>query len=143
MAPHTPLEFALQYAGRDGLAVFPCAPRSKVPLTQHGHLDATTDPTKIERLWAERPGANSGINCKMSRLVVVDVDQHPGGPDGHESLAALEREHGPLPVTWRNLTGGGGVRLIFAAPPDSTMRDGPIAPGIDRKANGYICVPPS
>jgi Bifunctional DNA primase/polymerase, N-terminal/Primase C terminal 1 (PriCT-1) len=143
MAAHTPLEFALLYAGREGLAVFPCAPRSKVPLTQHGHLDATTDPTKIECLWAERPDANIGINCKKSGLAVVDVDQHPHGPDGYESLATLEHEHGPLPATWRNLTGGGGLQLIFAAPPDSSLRDGPIAPGIDLKVNGYVCVPPS
>src|SRR5262245_44631863 len=97
---------ALTYAAR-GLAVFPVAPGKKVPLTEHGHLEATTDTVKIEGWWQKSPDANVGIACSASSLLVIDVDQHKGGADGAATLAALERQHGPLPETWRVLTGGG------------------------------------
>lgn len=135
----TSLAAALAYA-RQGLAVFPLSPRSKAPFAEtRGHLDATTDGLVLARCWP-RPDANVGIACYPSRLVGLDVDPRNGG-DG--SLADLEREHGPLPPTWRALTGGGGLHVMFRAPTDITLIDGPIASGIDLKANGYLVAPPS
>jgi hypothetical protein len=53
-------------------------------------------------------------------------------PQFDQTLAALEREHGPLPPTWRFLTGGGGEHILFRHPgglvPNSA---GKIGPGID------------
>jgi hypothetical protein len=45
---------ALQLAER-GLHVFPCKPRGKLPATEHGCLDATTDRTTIEKWWRRVP----------------------------------------------------------------------------------------
>jgi hypothetical protein len=122
------------------LAVFPCVPRRKEPLTPHGHLDATTDIDVIARWGRQWPGANVAIACRPSKLAVVDVDPRHGGDD---SLAELERRYEPLPATWRSLTGHGGWHEVFQAPTDVTLLDGALAPGIDFKANGYIVVPPS
>jgi putative DNA primase/helicase len=132
------LTAVLSYA-RQRLATFPLRPGAKTPLTDHGHLDATTDPGVLTDWWGRWPDANVGIACRPSGLVVVDVDPRNGGDD---SLADLERQYGSLPATWRALTGG-GVHAIFQAPGDVPLVDGALAPGIDLKANGYIVAPPS
>jgi hypothetical protein len=114
----------------------------------HGHLDATLNPRLIERWFGLCiPEANLGVSTE--RLVVIDVDPRHGGD---ESLAALEREHGELPLTWRALTGGGGTHDIYKAPDGveignvvaKQMTDPPLGPGIDIRARGgYIVSPPS
>ena len=47
------LSAALRYAEL-GYPVFPCEPGTNRPATAHGFKDATTDPARIERWWAER-----------------------------------------------------------------------------------------
>ena len=133
---------ALAYAAR-GLAVFPLVPGTKVPRTARGHLDASTDASVIECWWQEWPASGIGVACKTSRLLVVDVDQHEGGPDGAGSLASLERQHGRLPGTWRVVTGGGGLHLYFRVPGDAVRVPGTLGPGVDIKFNGYVVLPPS
>jgi len=65
------------------------------------------------------PEANIGIVCgAVSGLVVIDVD----GPDGEETLEALEADIGPLPETVEALTGKGRhLYLIILA-----WRSGPV-----------------
>lgn len=114
----------------------------------HGYLDATLNPRLIERWFGLCvPEANLGVSTE--KLVVVDVDPRHGGD---ESLAALEREHGELPLTWRALTGGGGEHIIYAAPAGVAissfkaegMEKPPLGIGIDVRARGgYIVAPPS
>ena len=78
----------------------------------HGLLDATLNRGLIERWFGLCiPDANLGVATE--RLVVIDIDPRDSGD---ESLQALEREHGELPLTWRTLTGGGGEHIIYAAP---------------------------
>src|ERR1700722_19073193 len=81
-------ESALDYARR-GWQVFPCAPRAKIPLTEHGFHDATTDPDQINRWWRDNPAANIGIATGDANLVVIDIDEKHGGFD---SFARLCRE---------------------------------------------------
>ena len=45
---------ALEYAAR-GLHVLACRPRGKLPLTDHGLRDATTDAATITQWWTETP----------------------------------------------------------------------------------------
>jgi hypothetical protein len=113
----------------------------------NGVLSATTDTLVIKDWWWRVPAANLGVSTE--KLVVIDNDPRHGG---NESLAALEREHGELPLTWCTLTGGGGEHIIYAAPNDvviksfvaSLMKDPPLGPGIDVRARGgYIVAPPS
>ena len=114
----------------------------------HGHRDATLQPGII-KLWFGLRVPEANLAVSTEKLVVVDVDPRDGGG---ESLRALEREHGELPLTWRTLTGGGGEHIIFAAPNGvavgnvvaKQMTDPPLGPGIDVRARGgYIVAPPS
>ena len=85
-----------------------CPSAAKHPygeLAPNGLLSATTE-TGIVKMWfgLRAPHANLGV-C-TNKLVVLDVDPRNGGD---ESLAALEKDYGPLPPTWRTITGSGGL----------------------------------
>jgi hypothetical protein len=78
-----------------------------------------------------------------SGIVVLDVDPDAGGS---ESLAKLEREDGPVPMTAKARTGGGGIHLFFRYREGTQIRNsaGLLGPGLDvRGEGGYVVVPPS
>jgi hypothetical protein len=133
------LRNALRYAGR-GWPVFPCVPGGKEPLTRHGHLDATTDRSRITAWWNRWPGANIGIPTgQRSGILALDIDQPTG-------LDALEAEHGELPATRTHSTGSGGMHYLFAYPVGVELRNsaGKLAEGLDvRGEGGYIVALPS
>ncbi len=133
------IQAALDYAAR-GLCVLPCQRAGKLPITAHGLRDATTDAATIRRWWTETPGANIGLACAASGLVVIDVDRH--GTDGVTTMRALVAELGPLPETVTAVTGGGGWHLVFQAPAGAQFK-GTLGPGVDLKHAGYIVVWPS
>jgi hypothetical protein len=124
--------------------VFPCEPGGKRPLTYNGFWDASADPRRVESWWSRWPAANLGVPTgERSGLLVLDVDPASGGP---ESLAALERVHGPLPRTAKARTGGGGMHVFFVYPVGEEVRNsaGKLGPGLDvRGEGGYVVVPPS
>jgi len=130
---------ALEYAV-GGWPVFPCAPGGKEPLTKHGHLDATTDRSRITAWWNRWPHANIGIPTgKHSGILALDVDQPTG-------LDVLRAEHGQLPATRTHSTGSGGMHYLFAYPAGVEIRNsaGKLAEGLDvRGEGGYIIAPPS
>ena len=136
------LKAALSYTRR-GIPVFPLRPEAKEPLTQRGHLDASTDPRRVHAWWSRWPRANIGIPTgERSRLVVVDVDPAAGG---RASLDRLEEERG-IPQTLSQITGGGGIHLVYRYPEDTEIRNsaGKLATGVDiRGEGGYIVAPPS
>jgi Bifunctional DNA primase/polymerase, N-terminal len=101
---------ALTYAARLGWCVFPCV--GKVPAIRggRGYLDATTNAQTITSFWTRYPSANIGVSCIGSGFVALDVDPRHGGD---ETLTELERRHGPLPHTVRQVTGGGGQHILF------------------------------
>ena len=81
-------------------------------LAPRGLLSATTEPGILKHWFAvSAPQANLGV--VTNKLVVLDVDPRH---DGDASLRNLERNHQPLPLTWRALTGGGGEHVIFQLP---------------------------
>ena len=131
---------ALAYTRR-GWRVFPCAPRGKVPLTAHGLKDASTDEKQLTDWWDRWPSANIGVATGAeSGFFVLDVD----GKDGNESLATLEREHGPLPTTVEAKTGGGGRHLLFKHPGQAVKNSaGRLGPGLDVRGDGGYIVAPS
>ena len=137
------LKAALSYARRS-IPAFPCEPGGKRPLTYNGFWEATTDMHRIKAWWERWPTANVGVPTgQSSGLLVLDVDARGGGP---QSLAALERETGPLPPTARSRTGGGGMHIFFRYPNGEEVRNsaGLLGPGLDvRGEGGYIVVPPS
>lgn len=136
------LDAALFYAGL-GWKVFPCQPRGKVPATLHGVKDASADPAQVRRWWRTMPDANIGLAAGASGLYVVDVDRDRGGLAGWREL---QRQHGFDDLTVTGLTGGGGLHLVYAAPPGPPLRNsaGKLGTGIDTRGDGgYIIVPPS
>jgi putative DNA primase/helicase len=111
-------------------------------LVRNGLKDASKDAPTVE-CWFANLRLNVGIATGApSRIIVLDIDPRHCGD---EMLAALEREHGALPATWRFLTGGGGEHIVLRHPgariPNSAGR---LGPGIDvRGDGGYIVAPPS
>ncbi len=101
---------AFRYALRR-VPVFPLAPGSKRPIQgSHGLRDATDDSDVSRVRWQRTPRANiAAATGSRSGFWVLDVDM----PDGPESLAALEVEHGPLPVTIEASTPRGGRHLYW------------------------------
>lgn len=78
-------DHAPQYAAT-GQRVFPLAPGDKPPLEgSRGHLDATTDATKVARWAAETPTANIGLAPGPSGLLVIDID----GPETETAARRL------------------------------------------------------
>lgn len=153
----TPLEHAQRYAAL-GWAVLPlhslkagactcgrrdCPSPGKHPLTDlvpHGVHDASHDPARITEWFQRVPHANVGIAMgEPSGVVALDVDPRNGGDD---TLADAEREHGGLPETALQLTGGGGYHYLFRHTPGTRLRS--PGRGIDVKSTGgYIVAEPS
>lgn len=137
-----PAEAALAYANA-GVAVFPCVPDGKRPLTPHGLLDATTDHGPLAAWWRRWPGANLGLPTGM-RVEVVDVDRRPAG----SGFVALERARtAGLVEGWAAVvrTPSQGLHLYYPAQPCSQQRSWaePHAHVDFRGAGGYVLVPPS
>jgi hypothetical protein len=128
-----------------GVAVFPCAPGGKRPVTGRGFGDATTDVSRVEAWWARIPTANIGVPTgAVSGMVVVDVDVH-GPVDGRLAFARAARAG--LVSGWGVLVGTptGGMHAFFRADPHVEQRSWQVAAaGVDfRGEGGYVIVPPS
>ena len=133
----TSLDDALELAAA-GWKVLPL--RGKIPATQHGVKDATTDPDALRAWWGHRTDLNIGARVPDT-LVVIDVDPQNGG-----SVTELEQVAGvALPETLTVISGRGtgGAHYYFRRPP------GPVSArrlpaGIDVKtSSGYCVMPPS
>ena len=138
------LTAALGYAAR-GWHVHPVGGgrEGKLPLTEHGQLDATTDVRQIEEWWRVNPQANVGIHCRPSGLYVVDVDSKPGKVGG-DSYAALAVRYGHV-ETYTVRTHSGGWHYYYAVPLDCELQNsaGRLGPDIDTRGNGFVVAPPS
>ncbi len=133
---------ALAYA-QAGMAVFPCVPAGKRPLTRHGLLDATCDRGEVARWWRRWPDANVGL-ATGARVEVVDVDRRPAG----SGFGSLERARtAGLTDGWVGIvrTPSQGLHLYYPTRPGRTQRSW-AEPGahVDfRGTGGYVLVPPS
>lgn len=104
-----------------------------------GLQNATTAEHVVRNWWTAEPRANIGL--ATGRVAVLDIDPRHGGD---ESLLKIEDCHGPLPHTWRALTGGGGEHIYFLARGTVRNSAGRIGPGLDmRGVGGYVVAPPS
>jgi hypothetical protein len=128
------VQHALAYAKR-GWHVFPLKPRSKEPATQHGVLDATTDPGQISTWWADEREYNIGIAMGPSGLCALDVDPRNGGAVPTEVLGD--------PDTPMVHTPSGGVHLYYREPGEGRWRK-TAGEGLDfQHGNKYLVAPPS
>jgi hypothetical protein len=137
--PSSPLDFAVAYA-RAGFAVFPCRPRGKKPITNHGFRDAARDEAQIREWWTRRPNANIGIATgARSGLIVVDIDSLAGA----RLLAELAAPFGALSPTHRVVTHKGS-HFYFKLPAKCGTVPSSAEGGLDIRADGgYVIAPPS
>lgn len=125
--------------GQLGLAVLPCGKESgKAPLVG-GFTKWRCPPVEstLEKWSAKNPGANIGVSCGPSRVVVVDIDDAP-------RVDELIERFGPTPLITR--TPSGGVHLWYRN--RNFQRSRNLRPShqlkVDIKAiGGFVVVPPS
>jgi len=129
---------------RRGLAVFPLPPGSKAA-APGWHRRCTTDPAVIAG-WPT--GSNTGIGCRASSIVGLDLDRHAGKPDGVASFARVAGEHGTgWPSTFSVATPSGGLHLYFRVGADDGFASAiGWLPGIDirgpgLRTGGYLAAP--
>lgn len=137
MTTQTMLPAALDLAAA-GWEVLPLA--GKIPRTEHGVDDATSDLDTVAGWWQRWPSANIGARVPRD-FVVIDVDPRNGGG---ETLVALVDRLGPLPLTLTAVSGrgDGGHHRYFLRPVGAALKARPAA-GIDVKTSGYMVMPPS
>jgi hypothetical protein len=135
----TKAQAALTYASW-GWHVIPVVPNGKIPATQHGVKDATTDPEQIAIWWAQNPDFNIGIAAgAKSGIVVFDVDPRNGG---EESWATWTDSNGNVPDGPMQLTAGGGQHHIATYDPE--IRSCKLVDGVDLLSDGrYFVAHPS
>jgi len=124
-----------------GIAVFPCAPDAKRPLTRHGLLDATTDAGTIRDWWRRHPRANIAMPTGVHSHDVLDVDVHQNG-SGYTAYNRLVRAGLVDSFSRLVITPSGGLHAYFTGTqqPSSSLP----AHHLDLKATGgYVLVPPS
>jgi hypothetical protein len=147
---------ASDYAVRFDWSVFPAPPGTKKSYKagkQNGgaRWGATRDLAEIERDWNRWPDANVAVPTDAANGVwVFEADTREGHPqlgeqDGLATLAALEREYGPLPETLMAESPSGSLHRYFRHPKDHPI---PLITGwrhgIDIKGEGgMVLAPPS
>jgi hypothetical protein len=119
--------------------VFPC--RGKVPLTDHGFKDATTDRGIIHKWWARWSRANVAIATGEPGPDVLDVDRREDG-SGFEALNRLNRAGLTAGAHLVVRTPSQGIHIYFAG---TGQRCGSLSRlHVDFKAaGGYVIAPPS
>ena len=134
-------EAAHRYADH-GWFVFPAAPGSKIPVTEHGYLDATTGHKQIQQWWRSEPSANVAIATGAPGPDVVDVDRKGEG-SGYPAWNELKRAGlvGEPQAVIR--TPSGGMHAYYKG--TEHQRNGHLpAHQIDfRSTGGYVVTPPS
>ena len=107
-----------------------------------GAHSATTDPSIINRWWQRWPVANIGIATGQDSFDALDADIDDT-VNGLETLADFQLEHGPLPETVEQITGGGGRQFFFEYSGELANRVR-FADGLDTRSDGgLVVVPPS
>ncbi len=140
----THAEAAIEYA-RAGFRVFPLhdagSEKGKRPRISNWPNVASSDETQIRQWWEKFPNANIGLLTGSEvGFYVLDIDPRGGGDN---SLTTLIEQHGQLPETVIQHTGGGGYHFLFRCDNPQKNRAG-VLPGIDIKGeNGFIVVSPS
>jgi len=138
------LSAALRLASA-GLAVFPCSPATKRPLTEHGFNDASADLAKVRAWWRQWPDAVPGLPTgRRNGVAVIDLDQRPATPDrpatdGEAAFKALGRDPAEAGLVVR--TQSGGLHLYYAAG-DVGSTQGQIGPGVDTRGRGGYVIGP-
>ena len=99
----------------------------------------TRDADEIRHDFRRWPDANVGVVCgAVSGIFVIEAETTEGHDvDGIASLAALEREHDPLPATRQAESPSGSIHHYFKHPGFKIKNSASeIAPGVDVRGDG-------
>jgi Bifunctional DNA primase/polymerase, N-terminal len=148
--PRSNLNVACDLA-RAGMFVFPAIiswndekqKLDKQPAIKGWRDAATTDLAQFERWWHGFPDAVPGIELGRSRLFVVDLDRHPGGPDGVAAFKTIRGDN-PIPHCPMVKTPSNGFHLYFRQPDGEPLGNGrgSLPDGIDIRGDGGWTVAP-
>jgi hypothetical protein len=134
-SPNALLNTAVWYARR-GVAVFPCEPCGKKPITRHGLKDATTDVDTVAAWWRRTPDANIGAPTGIT-FDVIDIDGREGIYATYGAGVEFPPEIG------HSITTRDAGHHIFIRP-SGRGNGASIFPGVDyRGVGGYVILPPS
>jgi hypothetical protein len=103
------LDYALAYAAT-GMAICPTTSR-RVPLTEHGYLDATTDPAVIRAWWERWPAAEIAWSPPIE-IVVLDLDEK-NGDHGLRDFVELAGTSADDVTTPQACSPTGGRHLVY------------------------------
>jgi hypothetical protein len=147
IAPQSEKHRQAQTYAKNGLAVFPLRPNSKIPLSgTHGHLEATTDMKQIDSWWSQNPDYNIGAVPASKGCTVIDTDEKEGREGGaHFDELCLKHTGSPAPATKVVLTASTppGHHRWYTGTVDWDGPAGLLGEGIDVKCHGYVVMPPS
>lgn len=133
-------EAAHRYADH-GWLVFPTLLWQKVPATEHGYLDATTDHKQIQHWWRQDPSHGVAIATGHPGPDVVDVDKK-GDRSGYPAWNRLRQAGlaGEPQAVIR--TPSGGMHAYYKG---TQQRSGSLPEhAVDfRSTGGYVVAPPS
>jgi hypothetical protein len=79
---------------------------------------------------------NVGAGCRASGVVGLDLDRHPGEPDGVAAFTAACAANGGWPATFTVRTPRNGLHVYFRAPDWPVASDPGPWPGADARAPG-------
>lgn len=119
-----------------GIHVLPLGAGEKIPLTEHGSLDATTDPGIITGWFGKWPKANIGIALEPSQLMVVGPDT-PGWADRFSEKGL------PDTATVKSGGGEGHLHYYYRRPEGCPVLRSCVSDQYDIISNGYAVAPPS
>ena len=134
-------EAAHRYADH-GWFTFPTAPGSKIPVTEHGYLYATTNHKTIQQWWRSEPESNVAVATGHPGPDVVDVDKK-GDRSGFGAWNELKRAGLAGEPQAIIKTPSGGMHAYYRG--TEHQRNGHLPEKlIDfRSTGGYVVTPPS
>lgn len=127
-----------------------CTNPGKHPANKNGFKEAVSHQDAVKHIMFYGPRRNVGIACKISNILVIDIDPRNGGHHSFEQLKELTQL--PTIDTVEALTGNylvdgiflRGRHVYFQVPKNySFVTNLKAFPGIDFKHNGYVVAPPS
>ena len=132
-------DLALQLSQDLQLKIFPCYPRgherAKAPMTDHGQKDASNLEGVILRWFGGPVPKLIGLPCKDNGFFAVDIDTPQAASTWNDWVIDFGMSE---PCPWQKTTKG--AHYVFKFPDfNFTGAVGKLAPGIDLRADNYIC----
>ena len=132
-------DLALQLSQDLQLKIFPCYPRgnerAKAPMTEHGQKDAANVEGVILRWFGGPTPKLIGLPCKDNGIFAVDVDTPQAAGTWNDWIKEFGMSEA---MPWQKTPRG--AHYVFKFPDfDFTGAVGKLAPGMDLRADNYIC----